>query len=189
MISALKHFRFVVVVLAATAATQVYAATLKSVQDKSELEFIANYEGADAPGRFDRFEVDMGVDPASLAPSSLQVKVDIKSVSMGNTDIDEAIAEAEWFDAQAFPQALFRSNKISETDDREYAAEGVVSIKGMDQPITVPFHWQAEKQGAVMTGHLKLSRLDFGIGSGEWASDSSIGHDVRVRFSITLKSE
>lgn len=188
MISALK-LCFLVVLLSSTAATQAHAATLRSVQDKSGLEFVASYEGAEAAGRFDHFEVEIGVDPASLTPASLQVKVDIKSASMGNTDIDQAIAETEWFDAQAFPEAVFRSSKISETDDRDYAAEGVVSIKGVDQPITVPFHWQAEEQGALMTGHLNLSRLDFGIGSGEWASDASIGHEVHVRFSITLKSE
>jgi polyisoprenoid-binding protein YceI len=189
LIKPLKSFRFLIILLTAAVASQAYAATWRSVQDKSELEFIANYEGADAAGQFDQFEVEISFGPVSLTPQSLQVNVDITSVSMGNADIDEAIAGTEWFDAQAFPRAVFHSEKISATDDQEYIAKGVISIKGVDQTISVPFHWQPEDRDAVLTGSLRLSRMDFGIGSGEWALDTSIGHDVQVHFRIALKAE
>jgi len=184
-----KAARVPAVLLAAVVAAQAHAETWRSIQDQSTLEFMVDYEGAAAPGRFDRFEVLLSVDPATGKPGDLQVSVDTTSAGMGSTDIDDAVAAPEWFDSRSFPRASFRSDNIQEHEDLGYAAEGVVSIKGVDRPLTVPFHWRTESDEAEMTGSVILSRLDFGIGTGEWASGSPIGTQVEVRFTVTLKPE
>lgn len=176
-------------VLAAVLAAPVYPATWQSVQAGSKLEFIAIYEGAEAPGQFGRFAVTTRFDPLSLDTSSILVDVDIASASMGNAEMDETIAQPVWFDAAAFPQAEFRSDKIHAVNELEYVAEGILSIKGVKKPVTVPFHWRPKGRDAEMTGSLTLSRVDFGIGSGEWATDTSIGHAVQVRFKVVLEAE
>lgn len=181
--------RCVVACLATVLTTPVYPASWQSVQAESELEFIANYEGAAAPGQFRQFAVTTSFDPLSLATSSILVDVDITSASMGNAEMDEAIAQAEWFDAGAFPHAEFRSEKIRTMNDTEYVAEGILAIKGVDKPVAVPFRWRPDGQNAEMTGSIMLSRVDFGIGSGEWETDASIGHAVQVRFRIVLEAE
>jgi polyisoprenoid-binding protein YceI len=180
--------RCTLALLAAMLSTHLYAASWRSVQDQSQLEFIASYEGAEAPGRFNRFDVLVSIDPSSLAVRSLLVDVDISSASMGNDDIDEAIAQTEWFNVQAYPHARFRSEQVRAVNDSEYVAEGVVSIKGVSKPISVPFRWRSHDQEAKLTGSLVLSRVDFGIGSGEWEADTPIGHEVQVRFGIALKT-
>jgi len=169
--------------------TQAYAAAWHSIPDKSRLEFVASYEGAEALGQFSEFEVELICDQADGAPKSLQVDVDVSSASMGNADIDEAIAQPEWFDMKRFPNATFRSNRITAATGFGYQAEGVVSIKGVDRPLSIPFRWSGMAENGEMKGEVSLSRVDFDIGSGEWASDSSIGHDVLVRFTVTLKNE
>lgn len=181
--------RCVIAVLAMMLTTPVYAASWQSVQGESKLEFIATYEGADAPGQFGQFAVTSNFDPLSLDTSSILVDVDITSASMGNAEIDEAIAQPEWFDAAAFAQAEFRSEKIHATNDLEYVAEGILSLKGVKKPVTVPFRWRPDGRTAEMTGSLTLSRVDFDIGSGEWETEASIGHAVQVRFTIVLKAE
>lgn len=181
--------RCIVTLLAAVLTSPVYPASWQSVQGESKLEFIATYEGADAPGQFGRFAVTTSFDPLALDTSSILVDVDITSASMGNAEIDEAIAQPEWFDAAAFAQAEFRSEKIHATNDLEYVAEGILSLKGVKKPVTVPFRWRPKGQNAEMTGSLTLSRVDFGIGSGEWETDASIGHAVQVRFKVVLEAE
>jgi polyisoprenoid-binding protein YceI len=37
-----------------------------------------------------------------------------------------------------------------------------------------------------MDGEFTVKRGDFGIGSGEWATTSVIGADVKVKFSVRL---
>jgi polyisoprenoid-binding protein YceI len=181
--------RLLTILLTSAMTSLAYAETWMSVRGESELEFIANYEGADAPGQFSRFEVVVKTDPESSNPDSLTVSVDITSASMGNEDIDEAIGEPEWFDARTFPRATFRSTQVQAADQPEYTAEGVVSIKGVEQPIIIPFDWNTDGDRAEMAGSLDLSRLNFGIGTGEWASESPIGHTVQLRFSIELRTE
>ena len=187
--NSLRFQSLVYALVLAAVSLQVYAASWRSVQDQSQLEFIANYEGAETPGRFKRFDVLVSFDPASKAVKSLLVDVEIASASMGSAEIDEAIVQPEWFNAQAFPHASFRSEQVRVTNDSEYVAEGVVSIKGVSRSISVPFHWRWHEQEAKLTGSLALSRVDFGIGSGQWESDSPIGQEVRVRFGVALKAE
>ncbi len=38
-----------------------------------------------------------------------------------------------------------------------------------------------------MEGRLSLSRRDFGIGSGDWWDDDTIGDPVTVTFCVTLE--
>ena len=185
----MQAIRLLGILLTSAAASQAYAETWLSVDGKSELEFIVNYEGADAPGQFSRFEVVVKTNPESGNPESVMVDVDITSASMGNEDIDEAIGEPEWFDAQAFPRAIFRSTQVHAANPPEYAAGGVVTIKGVEQAVNIPFDWNTDGDSAEMAGSLDLSRLDFGIGSGEWASEAPVGHTVHLRFRIDLKTE
>jgi len=186
---AMHAVRLLAILLTSAATSRAFAETWLSVEGKSELEFIANYEGADASGQFSRFEVVVKTDPESENPDSVTVDVDITSASMGNEDIDNAIGEPEWFDARSFPRAMFRSKQVNAVNPPEYTAEGVVSIKGVEQAVTIPFNWSTDGDSADMAGSLELSRLDFGIGSGEWASESPVGHTVQLRFRIELKTE
>jgi polyisoprenoid-binding protein YceI len=176
-----------VILLAGLLAVGAHAMPWQSVQGQSQLEFIATFEGAEAPGRFRKFAVAMSFDPPGVAGASLRVDVDIASAEMGNADMDEAIAEPQWFNAPAFPRAVFSSDKIRAVGESDYVAEGTVSIKGVERPVNVPFHWRAQGQTAEMTGSLTLSRQDFGIGNGEWQADTSIGHPVQVRFRVILE--
>jgi polyisoprenoid-binding protein YceI len=160
----------------------------RAVAGESRLEFIATYEGADAPGVFRRFDVRLEFDPAGAGPGRLEVRVDVTSADMDSSDLNKEIAEPEWFDAAAFPQALFVSDKLLETGDSRFLAQGTLSLKGVERRVEVPFDWRIRDGGAVMTGELVLSRTDFGIGSGEWAEDETIGHEVRVRFSVALEA-
>ena len=166
-----------------------HAETWRSVPDQSQLAFIANYEGAEAFGQFKRFDVLVSFDRASLTFRSLLVDVEISSANMDNPEIDETIGQTEWFNIKAFPRAQFRSDQVRSVKGSEYVAKGIVSIKGVNKSVSIPFRWRSYGQDAKMTGAVILSRVDFGIGSGEWAADSPIGHAVKVRFDITLKAQ
>ena len=68
-----------------------------------------------------------------------------------------------------------------------YVARGTLSLKGVKQPVEVPFTWTASGNGAAMEGELTLERGKFGIGAGEWLATDVIGAEVKVRFSVKLR--
>ena len=169
-------------------AQAVYAAEWRFDAGASQLNFTPSFEGADAPGRFGRFEVIMDFDPATPAAGSLKVLVDVTSADMDSHDINLAIAGPEWFGFSVFREATFTSTEIR-GDNGQYSASGMLKLKGMEQAVDVPFHWQSDGTTARMEGSLDLDRMLFGIGTGEWSDDGPIAHRVRVSFKVSLHAQ
>lgn len=154
----------------------------------SELAYSVNFEQLPINGQFKRFSVDY------IAAQQLRVVVDITSVDMGNSDINEAIRDVDWFDIESHSQAIFLSDEIKTLSDAEFntefntefIAKGSLQLKGISRPVNVPFSWQPSADSAAMTGKLTLRRSDFAIGSPEWASGDQIGIDVDVSFALKM---
>ena len=106
---------------------------------------------------------------------------------MNVADVNKEIRGKDWFDYAAFPQAEFRSTELRRIEGNRYVARGTLVLKGVKQPIEVPFSWTASADGAVMEGELLLSRGAFGIGTGEWTASDVIGADVKVKFKVKLR--
>jgi polyisoprenoid-binding protein YceI len=147
---------------------------------ESELAYSVNFEQLPINGQFKEFSVDY------IADRQLRVVVNIASVDMGNSDINQAIRDVDWFDIKSHSQAVFFSDNIKVISEAEFIAEGQLQLKGISKPVSVPFSWQASAKSAYMTGKLTLSRSDFSIGSPEWASGDQIGIDVSVSFAVKM---
>ena len=153
----------------------------------SKLEFVATFEKTAAPGVFKEFDARLRFDPDKPAGGSLDVTVKVTSADMNIADVNKEIRGKDWFDYAAFPQAEFRSTDLRRIEGNRYVARGTLLLKGVKQPVEVPFSWTASADGAVIEGELLLSRGAFGIGAGEWAAGDVIGADVKVKFRVRLR--
>jgi polyisoprenoid-binding protein YceI len=179
--------RLTVAAMALVLAAPVYAAKWRSIPTESLLEFVVEFEGAESAGRFQAFDTEFEFEPESGIASSLRVTVDVQSATMFSADLDEAIAEKTWFDSAAFPEAGFDSKVVHQTGKREFLAQGKVTIKGVGRELNLPLNVSLGGDHMELAGDVSLSRVDFGIGTGEWESDSSIGHAVKVRFKVLMQ--
>ena len=165
-----------------------HCADWKMERDGSKLEFTATFEKTPAPGVFKEFDVRLQrFDPAKPAGASLDVTVKVTSADMKIDDVNKEIAGKEWFDYAGFPQAEFHSTELRRTEGNRYLARGTLSLKGVKQPVDVPFAWTSTAEGAAMEGTLVLKRGTFKIGLGEWAATDVIGGDVEVKFKVKLR--
>lgn len=155
--------------------------------DASELTFEAYWEETALPGRFKTIDVRLDMADGGIAGAVLVVDVDLVDADMDDPDINEAIAGDEWFAVAEYPVATFSSSEIVATGGDAYLARGRLDLKGRSVEVDVPFSWSQASERATMTGSLTLDRRDFGIGSGEWAEDESIGKDVRVEFRVVFE--
>jgi polyisoprenoid-binding protein YceI len=153
----------------------------------SKLEFIATFEKTAAPGEFREFDARLRFDPDKPAGSRLDVTVKVTSAEMNVADVNREIRGKDWFDYAAFPQAEFHSTELRRIEGDRYVARGTLLLKGVKQPVEVPFSWTASADGAVMEGELTVKRGAFGIGTGEWAATDVIGADVKVKFKVKLR--
>jgi polyisoprenoid-binding protein YceI len=153
----------------------------------SRLEFAATFETAVAPGVFREFDTRMQFDADKPEASRLDVTIVVTSADMNSADVNKAISGADWFDFARFPQAEFHATDIRRTDAGRYSARGMLRLKGVQQPVEVPFTWAETGDAARMDGEFTVRRGAFGIGTGEWAATSVIGADVKIRFSLRLR--
>jgi polyisoprenoid-binding protein YceI len=162
------------------------AAPWQSLPQDSEIRFVAQLEGAEAEGVFRRFTVTLDPDALQTGLGKLTVRIEVASADMSSGELNEAIAEPDWFDFAGAPVAEYRSTEIEAAGQGWYRARGELRLKCTTRPVEVLFDWRRTDRHAYLRGTKQLRRGDFCIGSGDWAGDDSIGQAVRVEFDVTL---
>ncbi len=162
-----------------------YAANWTIIPEASSLAFAGTQTGKGFNGQFRRFAADINLDPSDLSNASIVVTVDISSFASGSPDRDTDAVTLEWFNASAFPQAVFRSNVVEHEGGNAYRAIGTLGIKGIEQAVELPFTLAIDGDKAVAEGGIGLNRMDFRVGvDGEIEEDHFVGHAVDVTFHL-----
>jgi polyisoprenoid-binding protein YceI len=182
-----NRLSLLVIALLIAASPWAQAADWKMDASTSRLEFATTFEKSVAPGVFREFDTKMRFDADHLAEARLDVVIVMKSADMNSADVNKAIAGAEWFDFARFPQAEFHATDLSKTGAGRYLARGTLKVKGVQQPVDVPFAWGETGDAAKLEGEITVKRGAFGIGTGEWAATSVIGADVKIKFSVRMR--
>ena len=108
----------------------------------------------------------------------------MRNVATGDADRDSNIVGTEWFDAIQYPTAHFVTTRFEKGEGDKYVAVGDLTIRGQTMPLIIPFTLDIENATAHMKGEVTLDRTNFGIGQGQWADESAVGHDVKVLIDL-----
>lgn len=155
------------------------------VPNESELTFTATQNGAPVTGQFKTFSGDIRVDPNDLKNSSIDIIVDINSVSVTYSELKDTLINPEWFNVKMFPKAEFKSSQIEKTGDKSYQAKGILTIRDKSEPIILTFtSEQPDVNKGIVVGNTIIKRLHFGIGQGQWSSTKEIKDDVTINFKV-----
>jgi len=152
----------------------------------SHLGFVGTWEGTPFEGVFHQFQADIDFDPGSLESSRFDVRVAVGSADTQSSDRDAELVGPTWLGAQAHPEARFDTTGFRTVGPGRYVAQGTLTLKGISRPLSLPFTWHSQGQGAMLDTEVVLRRTDFRVGEGEWASGETIGLDVRVMGHLSL---
>lgn len=134
----------------------------------SELTFkVKHMMISNVKGGFNSFSV--AVDGEDILKSSLAVTVDASSINTNNTDRDNHLKSADFFDVENHKELTFKSTSFKQKDDDEYELKGVLTIKGISKEIALEVEfgginkdpWGNEKAGFSIKG--KINRKDWGL--------------------------
>ena len=75
----------------------------------STLGFTGDFQGSEFEGNFGKWTALIRYDAADLGQSKFDVTVDMTSASTGDSDRDQALPGADFFNAMAYPTAHFVS--------------------------------------------------------------------------------
>jgi cytochrome b561 len=158
-------------------------------KDRSKLTFEADAAGQTLTGEFQQFEAEIRFDPEHPDITEISAAIDVNTISTGQSQADDALRSAEWFDAQTYPAAGLKVSALKPGNvEGRYTLEGTLIIKGKARPISMPITVATDMGEATVKGETVINRLDFGIGPSGPVSGKVIGNQVKVRFDISATS-
>jgi polyisoprenoid-binding protein YceI len=152
----------------------------------STLGFSGKYQGEAFNGQFPGFATTFSFDPAKLAGAKLDVVIPLATATTRNADYDGELRGASFFNSKKFPQARYSATKFRSLGGNKYAADGILSLRGVSKPVTLAFTWTPGAK-PVLAGNATVKRLDFGVGSGDWADVSVIPNEIKVSTKVVFQ--
>jgi polyisoprenoid-binding protein YceI len=153
----------------------------------SSLTFTNGYQGVEYTGQFRRFNAVIDYDPNDLAHAKFDVTIDITSLDTQNSERDHTALGTDFFDTAKFPKAHFITTAFRKAADDKIIADGVLTLRGVSKPVVLTVLFKPNGNTATLDVSAQLKRLDFGIGTGQWADPSMIGDGVTVHGHLSLK--
>ena len=100
-------------------------------------------------GAFNEFEGTATLDGANPASSRAQVTINAASIDTRNAQRDEHLRSNDFLAMADYPQITFSSTGARQVDDTTFELTGDLTIKGVTNPVTIPFTLRGRGQGPV----------------------------------------
>jgi len=153
----------------ATATTTIPAGTYTTDPAHTSFGFSVKHLGiATVRGKFNEFEgtLEIGEDVSSAKVSG---SAKTASIDTGESQRDEHLRSADFFDAAANPELRFESTSVRAIDDENYEIAGNLTMHGVTAPISLNAEFQGtevdpygnDRVAFEITG--KLDRSDWGM--------------------------
>jgi cytochrome b561 len=146
---------------------------------QSRIAFSTKWAGNTINGAFRQWSGDIRFDPNNLPGSQAAITVLTGSALTGVQEPDDNLANSDWFDARKFPTARYVTQSIRSVGPGRYVADGVLTVKGMNYRVPLPFTATISGKIATMTGQVKLDRIALKLGlesdaDAEWVARETI---------------
>ena len=158
-------------------------------QGNSHIYFISKWQNASVKGVFKTWRGEIRFDPANLTASTVSIEIETATLDTAYKDRDDGLRGVEGFESDAFPTATYKAATFRDLGGGKYEADGVLKIKGLEAPVTLPFTLEVTGDKAVMTGSVGLSRIALGLGLGQWKDTSIIKDEVSVEIRLEAMRE
>ncbi|WP_353475131.1 cytochrome b/b6 domain-containing protein [Salipiger sp. H15] len=138
--------------------------------------------GKEIEGSFADWTAEIAFEPRETPGKAGDVTVQIAIPTLTLGSVSKQAMGADFFDAEAFPTATFRAEILR--GDTGYEAQGTLTMKGAEVPVTLPFELTLEGGTATMQGTTTLDRRDYAIGGG-MADPKQLSFEVKVNVALT----
>ncbi len=174
-----------------------FASTGRSLADPykidashSNVSFSIRHIYSKVNGRFTRFKGMIQFDPTAPEKITVDLSVEMASVTTDNERRDGDLRSANFFMADSFPTMSFKSTKAFRKENSLFI-EGNLTIRGTTKTIVVPFEvlgvgGEPGKMVAGFSSSFKINRKDFGIIWNRLADQGGmlLGDDVDINIGI-----
>jgi polyisoprenoid-binding protein YceI len=177
-------------VLAAQAA---WAANYKIDADHSTVSFkVKHLAISTVQGKFATLEGTFSYDPKDPKSWATEATIKVGSINTNQAQRDQHLLNADFFDAQKFPEMRFKSTGVKDVSAAGFKLLGNLSIKNVTKPVVLDVQiggtaadpWGNER--AAFSATAKINRQDFGLSWSELLETGAlvVGNDVNIEIEI-----
>jgi len=145
-------------------------------------------------GNFNKFEVNAETVENDFTKAKINVDIEVESINTNNSQRDQHLRTADFFEAEKYPNITFRSTKVEKLDDENYTISGNLTIKETTKPVKLELEYGGitkDPYGNVKAGFSlsgKINRHDFGVSYNAVLETGGValGEDIKIHGEIQL---
>lgn len=88
-------------------------------------------------GRFNAVDASLEFDPIHMENARLSAVINIVSIDVNNSDLAETLRGSSWFEADKYPQALFKTTSVEMVDETHAKFSGSLTLHGITAPLVL----------------------------------------------------
>ncbi len=157
--------------MAKTEPSKVEAGTYKVEPNHTQIMFgVSHFGFTTYYGAFTATSGSLDLDPAKPSDSKLDVSIKVDSVAVQSAKLQDELKSDQWLDAAKFPDATFKSTKVTKTGATTATVVGDFTLHGVTKPITLDVTYVNAGPNPISKVYTagfeakgKIKRSDFGV--------------------------
>ncbi|HNS02497.1 MAG TPA: YceI family protein [Anaerolineae bacterium] len=145
-------------------------------------------------GEFQDFDIDFNLDTAHPEQATVEARIQTASIFTKDEKRDAHLRSADFFDAESYPEMVFKSSRIERTGNESAKLHGDLTIRGVTKPVTLDVSYLGSSKspwGATSIGFeasTKINREDWGLTwnvaleTGGWLVAKEITISIETEF-------
>jgi len=151
----------------------------------------------DVEGYFKDYDAQITTDGNDFTKVNIDLTIKTNSIFTDNNDRDNHLRSDDFFNAEKYPQMIFKSKSMKKIDDKNYKLVGDFTIRDVTKQVeldvkyngTIKDPWGNIKSGFKVTG--EINRFDYNL---KWnkaieAGSLVVGKEVELVIDLELNKK
>lgn len=145
-------------------------------------------------GRFNTWSGELHFDEKHPERSSVEVRIDAKSIDTGEAQRDAHLRSPDFFDVEKFPHLIFKSTRVEKSGEDRLTLLGDLTIRGITKPVVLEVEHGGSlkdpwgKQRAGFTASAVIDRKDYGIVFNQVLDAGGLALGDKVTLAIDIEA-
>lgn len=163
-------------------------------KNHSNIYFQVRHTFVPVRGLFEDFSGTVDFDAARQKMRSINFQVQVDSINTNITKRDNHLRSDDFFAARQFPRMRFTSSKITPLDNHRYRVQGQLTVRSVTKEVEIECRFLGMQDNPLKKGQkvagfeaeFSINRLDYNVGTGQFAKMGVVGEDVHILVALEL---
>jgi polyisoprenoid-binding protein YceI len=130
--------------------------------------------------------------PTDFSNATINFTIDVNSINTDNDKRDGHLKSDDFFNAEKYPQMVFKSSSFKKINEKMYMLEGELTIRDVTKQVKLPVVYGGtvkDPYGNIKAGFKvngKINRKEYGLkwGAATEAGGAVVGDEVRLQINV-----